>query len=179
MYVRALAMLAALTALPALGCSADESTAGSGAAPDAATSAGNVDAAVPGSVAKLAGSITRTAAPMGDGMGDVYVALFDRDPVAQMSQAQVVARQRLVGVNLAGAGASIAYELADITPRAADYYLVAFLDDNGNVDAAHPEQAGPDKGDLVSLDGLAAPKVAVTSAADHAHPITLNSVLPF
>jgi hypothetical protein len=116
---------------------------------------------------------------MGDAMGDIYVALFDRDPVTQMSQAQVVARQRLAAVSLAGNGASIAYQLTDIAPRSADYYLVAFLDDNGNVDAAHPEQAGPDKGDLVSLDGLAAPKVAVTSAGDHAHAITLNSVLPF
>lgn len=147
--------------------------------PDA-SAGGSVDASNPGGgTAKVAGTITRSAAPMGDAVGDVYVALFDRDPVTQMSQAQLVARARIAGANLAAANATVPYELPDIPPRAETYYLVAFLDDNGNVDMAHPEKAGPDKGDLVSLDGLAAPKLAVTAPGTQAHNITLNSVLPF
>ncbi len=147
--------------------------------PDASTG-GSVDAANPGGgTAKVSGTIKRSAAPMGDAVGDVYVALFDRDPVTQMMQAQLVARARIVGANLAAATATVPYELVDVPPRAETYYLVAFLDDNANVDMAHPEKAGPDRGDLVSLDGLAAPKLGVTTAGTQSHDITLNSVLPF
>jgi len=133
----------------------------------------------PGGGASLTGAITRSAAPMGDAVGDIYVALFDRDPVLDMDNAVVVGRVLIEDANLAAAGASVAYTLPDVAPRGDDYYLVAFLDDNGTVDAADPDAAGPDMGDLVSLDGLAAPRVEVTTPGSHAHDIVLNSVLPF
>ena len=151
--------------------------------PDAAS--GSVDApastvdASPASLGSLTGKITRSAMPMGDARGPVFVAMFDRDPVANQMTAQVVARAFIENADLAGANAQLAYTLPDIPPRAEDYYLIAFLDDNGNVDVNNPAGAGPDRGDLVSLDGLASPKVKVTAAGMTAHDIVLNSVLPF
>src|SRR4051812_29489933 len=64
--------------------------------------------------ARLTGAITRTAQPMGDATGAIYVALFDKDPVANQSTAMVVARALIDHANLAAAGASVAYELDDV-----------------------------------------------------------------
>src|SRR4051794_5358954 len=60
------------------------------------------------SSARLTGAITRTAQPMGDATGAIYVALFDKDPVANQSTAMVVARALIDHANLAAAGASVA-----------------------------------------------------------------------
>jgi hypothetical protein len=146
--------------------------------PDAATPDARVDA-LSSQLATVTGSIRRSAQPMGDARGHIYVALFDRDPVANMDAAQVVSRALLENADLSAANASVAYSLLDVPARAEDYFLVAFLDDNSNVDPASPDDAGPDRGDLVSLDGLAAPKLAVSSAGTTSHEVVLNSVLPF
>lgn len=156
---------------------------------EAETTQDSVDAAVssdvapaidapPGGGGSLQGTVARSAQPNGDARGHVYVALFDRDPVINMSTAQVIARVRIDNADLSAPGATEAFTLTSIPPRAADYFLLGFLDDNGNVDPMSTS-AGPDRGDLVSLDGLAAPRVKVTGGGTQAHNIILNSVLPF
>ncbi len=140
---------------------------------------GGPDATNPSSNARLVGTLTRSAAPQGDAVGNVYVALFDRDPVANMMTAQLVANALVQNANLAAPGASAAYVLEGVPPRAEKYYLIAFLDDNGNVDMSNPGAAGPDRGDLVSLEGLSAPTVTVPTAAEMSHNIVLNQVMPF
>ncbi len=149
---------------------------------DSVDAAVTIDAAIDASAATgtLSGSVSRTASPgsAGDARGPVYIALFDRDPISNMSSAVVVSRVRIENVDLSGGGATIAYSLTDIPPRATDYFIVAFLDDNANVDPMSTS-AGPDKGDLVSLDGFASPKVKVTAPEVKTHNLVLNSVLPF
>ena len=160
-----------------LGCGETETTKGS---PDAAVSidaAPAIDAPTGGG-GTLAGMVSRSAQPMGDARGHVYVALFDRDPVINMSTAQVIARVRIDNADLSATGTTVAYTLTSIPPRTADYFLLAFLDDNANVDPTSAS-AGPDRGDLVSLDGLAAPRVKVTGSGTQSEDIILNSVLPF
>jgi hypothetical protein len=169
------AIVCAVLAIAA-GCADEDHTASS--SPDAALGDARSDAA-PSQLATVAGSIRRSAQPMGDARGNIYVALFDEDPVTNMDTAKVVARALLEAADLSAQGASVAYTLTDVPTRSADYFLVAFLDDNGNVDPATPDAAGPDKGDLVSLDGLAAPKLQVASVGTTQHDIVLNSVLPF
>ncbi len=159
------------------GCGEPEPTNDSPDAPLAIDAPIVIDAPPTGG-GTLTGMVSRSAQPMGDARGHVFVALFDRDPVVNMSSAQVVARVRIENVDLSASGASTPYTLTNIAPRAADYFLLAFLDDNGNVDPT-TMAAGPDRGDLVSLDGFAAPKVKVTVAASKTENIILNSVLPF
>ena len=167
---------ALVLALPLAACSSNESgndTADASVASDAASDA------APGT-ATLSGNVSRTAAPSntGDARGHIYVALFDRDPVINQSSAVVVAMQRLDNADLSASGTTLPYTLTGIPPRAMDYFLLAFLDDNNNVDPA-AGGAGPDKGDLVSLDGFASPKVEVSAAGTVTENIILNSVLPF
>jgi hypothetical protein len=170
-------LLAATLALTACGSDSggpsgdDDDTPGADAAPP--------DGPPAATTATLTGSITRSATPQGDAKGHIYVAIFDKDPVANMATAQLVAQALIENSDLSAAGAKVSYRVADIPTRAEDYFVVAFLDDNGSVNPAMPEKAGPDKGDLVSLDGLAAPKVKLTAVGDQAHDIVLNSVLPF
>ncbi len=125
------------------------------------------------------GTIARSAMPDGDATGNVFVALFDRDPVSNMSTAQVVGQVMIENANLAAAGATVAYVLDDVPMRPEEYFMIAFLDDNGNVDLSNPDGAGPDRGDLVSLNGVSAPRVTVATPGDHTHDIDLNLVMPF
>lgn len=159
------------------GCSEGEPTSDSVDAPLAVDAPPTVDAPSGGG-GMLTGMVSRSAQPMGDARGHVFVALFDRDPVIDRMSAQVVARVRLDNVDLSASGASAPYTLTGIAPRAADYFLLAFLDDNSNVDPT-TTAAGPDRGDLVSLDGFAAPKVKITVVGTKTENVVLNSVLPF
>ena len=137
------------------------------------------DAAVGGAqMARLHGVVTRSAEPMSGADGDIYLAVFDRDPVLDADNAQVVGNGFIPDADLSADGASVPYEILDIAPRDEDYFLVAFLDDNDSVDASDPANAGPDMGDLLSLRGLASPTVTVDGPGDHEHDIDLNSVLP-
>ena len=131
--------------------------------------------------ATVSGSVRRTAQPQstGDARGPIYIAIFDQDPVINRDTAQVVARTVIDNADLSAPNATASYMLENVPVRATKYYFVGFLDDNASVDATNPEKAGPDKGDLVSLDGLASPKITLATAGASTYDVTLNTVLPF
>ncbi len=137
-----------------------------------------VDAACTTSCATLAGKVLRVALtkPQNGGKGTVYVAVFDKDPVIDRAGAKVVGMALVPGCDLTSDTASVPYSIAGLATRADPYFVVAFLDDNKNASATAP---GPDKGDLVSLDGIGAPKVTIAKAGTVALDIPLNAVLPF
>ena len=114
--------------------------------------------------------------PQNGGKGIVYVALFDRDPVTDRTNAKVVGRVIVPDVDMTADTASVAYSIGGIPPRAEPYFVIAFLDDNHNAVTTNP---GPDKGDLVSLDGIAAPKVTVAKPGKTTLDIPLNAAMPF
>lgn len=129
--------------------------------------------------ATLAGKVMRVALtkPQNGGKGSVYVAVFDKDPVIDRAGAKLVGQTKIENCDMTADTASVPYTIAALPPRADPYFVVAFLDDNENAGGATP---GPDKGDLVSLDGLAAPKVSLpTGGATVTLDISLNAVLPF
>lgn len=127
----------------------------------------------------LTGSVTRTAAPAAGGRGDLYIAVFTADPVTDRASAMNVAQLRLEDVDMSADGAAVPYTLAGVPPRAEPYFVTAFLDDNHTVMAADPASAGPDRGDLVALDGFASPRVTVATATTVPFDIVLSFNLPF
>ena len=135
-----------------------------------------VDAPAP-TTATLHGVVTRSGTPAVDGIGGLYIALFDMDPVVAMDEASVVGSAFVPDVDMSAAGASIAYEMADIPPRAEPYFVIAFLDDNDSV--TDPTAAAPDRGDLISLDGFAAPQVTLSEPTRVELDIDLTENLPF
>lgn len=152
-------------------------------APPPAADAGappSVDAGpAPAGGGALTGHVTRTAEPAAGGRGHLYIAVFTSDPVTDRAGAMNVAQLRVEDVDMTGADASVPYTLAGIPPRAEPYYVTAFLDDNGTVDATDPSRAGPDRGDLVALDGFASPSVTVSSEATVTLDLVLSFNLPF
>lgn len=136
------------------------------------------DMSVASGRASLTGSVTRSAMATEGADGDIYIAVFDRDPVLDMANAVVVGAGFLEDADLSTDGAMVAYEVDDIPVRAEPYFLIAFMDDNDNVDASDPDNAGPDSGDLLSLRGLASVSVTVDAPGPHELDIDLNSVLP-
>lgn len=136
------------------------------------------DMAVASGSASLMGSVTRSAMPTAGGDGDVYIAVFDRDPVLDMDSAVAVGSAFLEDADLSADGAAVPYTVMDLPVRAEPYFLIAFMDDNDNVDASDMASAGPDSGDLLSLRGLASLSVTLDAPGSHELDIDLNSVLP-
>lgn len=130
------------------------------------------------SAAKLVGKVSRTAAakPQHGGKGKVYLAVFDHDPVGDRANAKVVGQAILPSVDFNPDTASVAYEIDGLPPRSAAYYVIAFLDDDANASSTGPS---PSKGDLVSLDGITAPKVVLASAKSVTLDLPLTTAMPF
>lgn len=176
MRTRFVSLLAALT-LAACGSSTEPAVdaAVSGDAAESADAFTAPDAPI-ATTGTLHGDVTRTAMPRADGIGDLFVAVFDRDPVSEMDAAEVVAAARLEDVDMASMDASIAYEVTGIPPRAEPYFVIAFLDDNDNV--TDPTMAAPDRGDLVSIEGFGAPSVTVSEPVRVERALVLNLNVP-
>lgn len=150
---------------------------------DAATSPvidaapGSADAA-PQPLATLSGQVWRSVAPSAGGIGNLYIALFEVDPVTAQNPPAPIAQALIENADLSGQGARVPYQITGITPRPQPYFIVAFLDDNHNA-SMDPATAGPDMGDLVSLDGLASPSVTVDEPGTVSEDIELNLAMPF
>jgi hypothetical protein len=140
--------------------------------------AGAVDAPSVGG-GSITGRVTRSAMPAAGGRGHLYVAVFTTDPVRDRMGARNVANARVEDVDMSAAGVSVPYTVTGIPPRAEPYFVTAFLDDNRTVDASDPASAGPDRGDLVALDGFSSVQVSVPDARPVSLDLDLNFNLPF
>ncbi len=138
--------------------------------------------AEPATTATIVGSISRSTDPGrgNDGAGDVFIALFDQDPITNRSQTPAGA-VIIPAVDLSADGASVAYSFPDVVPRAQPYFISAFMDDNGNASASL-ESAGPDRGDLVMLQSFLPPaskQVTVAAPGEVVFDVDFDQVLPF
>ncbi len=91
-----------------------------------------------GNIPWLSGYVTRTAAPLGDGKGELYVGIYLAPFPFQIGGTQTTA-------DFSTAGAKVKYEIWSPPPQGT-YTLVAFLDDNSN--ATPFPFLGADPGDL-------------------------------
>jgi len=151
-------------------------------APDAftgpAADAGPVDAAAPAGSGSIEGNVTRSAMPAAGGRGDLYVAVFASDPVTDR-MARNIANARIDDVDMSATPVSVPYTVVGIPTRAEPYFITAFLDDNNTVDPTDPSRAGPDRGDLVALEGFSSIRVTVANDTPVSLNIDLNFNLPF
>ncbi len=92
--------------------------------------------------------------------------------------ARRVAESIQESTDFSGDDARYEYTIEGIPPRAEPYFVIAFLDDNGTVDPSTPASAGPDRGDLVSLDGFSSPQVTLASPEAVTLDLDLNFSLP-
>jgi hypothetical protein len=136
----------------------------------------NCDASACGS---LVGFVQRTStAPTHGGKGNVYVAVFDGDPVTNAATAVMVARSLLPNEDLSAATAQVAYRVDGIPFSATPYQVIAFLDDADAVSASSPQ---PASGDLISLqisNGISGVPATISSAGDVTLDLPLNAVMP-
>ena len=126
-----------------------------------------------GTVGTVSGAVTRSVmpGPGGDAIGTLYVALAD---ACSFTPAIVAAAS--LPADLTDPDAAAPYTIEDVPDG--DWFLIAFLDDDGD---ATPAMPGPGSGDFVVSDGLGGIGcVAVTVAGDHVDGVDteLNFVLP-
>jgi len=151
---------------------ADAATAGSDAATFDLSSS-----CLPMSCATVEGVVKRKSGvlPQHGGKGPLFLSIMDGDPVFGGSP-RLIAVQMIADVDLNPDNTMIPYRLTNVPIRKEAYSLMAFLDDNHTVTA---QSSAPDKGDLISLDGLAAPKVTVDRVGTITADIVLTNYLPF
>ena len=132
----------------------------------------------PNELAVVSGEITYSVPTTEDGIGDLYVAIFDKDPVWDSANAVAQGMDLIEDVDFNTDGPAPTYQIADITPRGTAYYILAFFDDNGTATLDNPV---PDKGDLISFDlnTFGAPQVLVTAGGEVTHNVDLNAEMPF
>jgi hypothetical protein len=131
------------------------------------------------SCASLVGHVVRkaTTKPQHGGIGNVYVAVFDGNPITDMAHARVVGRVIVADADLSSDTASVAYRVDGIPARATEYQVIAFLDDDHDATAQSP---APNKGDLASIDlaGFGGIKIVIAGAGDTSLDLPLNAALP-
>ena len=127
----------------------------------------------------IQGNVTRTARPRAGGIGALFIAVFDRDPVFDPDNVVVVGGDQINDADMNPSDVSIPYRIEAVPVRAETYFITAFLDDDGTVDTSDPDTLGPDRGDLISTMGLATPRVGVTEPGVVTKDIVLNINLPF
>ena len=123
----------------------------------------------------LSGEVTRTAELEHDGFGDLFIAVFDGNPILESPNA--LGFQLIPDLDLTDPEAVVLYEIASLEPGEADpFHVIAFFDDNDNATPPEPE---PDRTDLVSMIGLAAPTVSIPSDDGATLDLVLNLGMPF
>lgn len=130
----------------------------------------------------LVGKITRTAMPKNGGVGPVFVAMFEKNPITSSTSGAdpgLVAFQRIENVDFTDPATAVLFRLEAIPPRPEPYFITAFLDDNMSANTAMPESAGPDRDDLVSLDGIGSPKVTINAPGESTLDLVLNFAMIF
>ncbi len=123
--------------------------------------------------ATIRGTITASAEPSHGGIGTLYVAATDRSPF--MGTAEQIGGIVISDVSFSAQGEQVEYEL--VVPIGAKAYVTALFDDNGNASDSNPP--GPDRGDLLSLEGLDPPSVMVTEPGEYVLNLDLNFHFPF
>jgi hypothetical protein len=122
------------------------------------------------------GAVIRSVAPAvgQDGIGTLYVGLLVQ---CTADSEQAGGATPVEGADLSADGSQVLYEVTGVA--AGTYYMVAFLDDNLNADAANPYA---DNADLVTAEGFAPGCVEVTivdgQMVNAPAPIDLNLVYP-
>ena len=144
-----------------------------------AAEAGAVVGCDAGGCASLVGFVQRTTTqPAHGGIGSVYVAVFDGNPVTDSASAVVVARTLLPNEDLSAENAQVAYRIDDVPVQSTAYQVIAFLDDANAVSASDP---APASGDLISLDlsgGISGIPLTVSQPGQITLDLPLNAQTP-
>jgi hypothetical protein len=137
--------------------------------------------------AVLTGVVSRSGDPArdGDGIGNLYIAVLDSNPLAGFGGGggpapNAVGVQLIENADLSSTSTRLAYRIEGIPPRAEAYYISAFLDDDGNAEPG--AGAEPDRGDLLNLESLlppALPTLVMDAASGYEYDIDLNQTRPF
>jgi hypothetical protein len=113
----------------------------------------------------LEGTVSRTASGGGDNVGDVWMMLFEDDPLAGGAP---ITLDSLPGVDLSDPDTTVGYRLEGLPTRAEGYFLVAFLDDNSS-------GSMPDADDIIALDGASVPRVVLVDGDETRFDVVLSA----
>lgn len=129
-------------------------------------------------LASLTGNVSRSAEPQNGGVGPVYVAVLDGNPIVDMS-ASIVAFDVIASADLSDSDASVSYSVEDIPVSDEAYFIFAFLDDDNNASPVYPNPRDPD---LVAIEmggGVTLPTIELSEATEYELDIVLNMIFPF
>ena len=127
--------------------------------------------------ASLNGNVTRSREPGSGGIGTLYIAVLEQNPITSPGT-EIVGFAAIADADMSEAEASIEYNIENIPASSDEYFILAFLDDDNNASAVYPLPADPD---LVALEGgvgVSLPTVVLDEARAFTRDIVLNLPYP-
>ena len=123
--------------------------------------------------ATLRGEVTASVGPASgeDGVGTLYIAVFTDNPLGGGGQ---VVRYDQLAADFTATGASYSYEVTFIPARSQPYSVLAFLDDDGDVDTGFPVPSAVDMAAMLSFPPPVLPTLAMPASGDYVLDLTLN-----
>ena len=112
----------------------------------------------------LTGTVSRTATGADGNRGELWLMLFDGDPLSGVGP---VSTRRAGIIDLSDPATVLSYRVEGLPTRDEPWYLVAFLDDNGTGTL-------PDNDDIVAVEGSGVPQVVVATETETVFDIVLN-----
>lgn len=113
----------------------------------------------------LKGTISRTASGAEDNVGDIWMMLFDENP---MTGGEPITLEVLSDVDLSDPTTVVEYRIEDLPTAEEGHFLVAFLDDDGSGNR-------PDPNDVIALDGFSIPRVVLSAEAETHFNVVLSA----
>jgi len=139
---------------------------------DTADSNAAVDSGIAIPTARLEGRVSRSVAPSGDGVGELFVIVFESNPQENVGVPPLAWHAQ--AVDFSGEAAVADYVFEGLPVGEGPYFVASFLDDN-----ASGLSAGPDGGDLVAVKDFGAfPMVDISEPGDYELDLDLNYVVP-
>jgi len=127
----------------------------------------------------VSGTVTRSIEPDlgGDAIGDIYLTMMETCPSSTGCVEEVISDAAIMGADLSGDGAEVAFEMSKRVPNGT-YYLSGIMDDTPNTQIPDIYSGA---GDLVVF-GVAAPACVEVIVADGdvtGADVDFNFVMPF
>ena len=129
-------------------------------------------------LASLVGNVSRSAEPQNGGVGPIYIAVLESNPLINPGS-DIMGVDFIASADLSSSDASVPYSIEDIPVSDEPYFILAFLDDDNNAGTVYPTPRSPDLIAAEILTGVSLPTIELSEAREYELDIVLTVVYPF
>lgn len=128
--------------------------------------------------ATLSGNVSRSTDPKNGGVGPLYIAVLERNPITSPGT-DILGVDVVPSADLSESDASVPYSVEGIPVSDEPYFVLAFLDDDSNASTVYPTPNKPDLIAIVAGVGVTLPTITLAEEGDYELDLVLNLEYPF